>query len=117
MKLLADEGVDRPVVLRLRAEGHEVDYIAELAPGITDDEVLARANGADALLLTADKDFGELVFRRGQLHAGVVLLRLFGVPQAIKADIVANSLRTHGAEMMGAFSVITDKSLRIRRLS
>jgi len=116
MRFLADEGVDRPLVLRLRAQGYEVDYIADLAPGITDDEVLARANEAGALLLTCDKDFGELVYRRHLLHAGVVLLRLYGLPMATKIQIVLESLLEHGSEMLGAFSVITDKSLRIRRL-
>lgn len=52
-------------------------YVAEFDSGITDKEVLDRANQAQALLLTADKDFGELVFRRKLLSArGVVLLRL-----------------------------------------
>jgi predicted nuclease of predicted toxin-antitoxin system len=63
MKIVADEGVDRQVVEALRGENHDVTYIAELAPGISDEEVLQLANERDALLLTTDKDFGELVFR------------------------------------------------------
>jgi predicted nuclease of predicted toxin-antitoxin system len=62
MNLLADEGVDRPVVERLRHDGHAVVYIAEVSPSIEDDEVLRRANEANALLLTADHDFGELIY-------------------------------------------------------
>jgi hypothetical protein len=65
MNLLVDEGVDGPIVERLRHDGHDVIYVAELSPGIDDPEVLKRANEADALLMTADKDFGELVYRRG----------------------------------------------------
>jgi predicted nuclease of predicted toxin-antitoxin system len=64
MILLADENVDAPIVAELRAAGHRVDYVRELDPGIDDQTVLAFANGRDALLLTSDKDFGELVFRR-----------------------------------------------------
>lgn len=79
MKLVADENVDGPIVARLREDGHEVDYVAEMAPGISDDEVLDHANGRQALLITTDKDFGELVFRQGKLNAGIVLLRLAGV--------------------------------------
>jgi hypothetical protein len=41
------------------------------------------------LLATADKDFGELVFRQRRVHAGVVLVRLAGLPTAAKADTVA----------------------------
>ena len=60
MNLLADESVEREIVERLRAEGHDVVYIAELAPSITDDEVLDEANARSALLVTGDKDFGEV---------------------------------------------------------
>lgn len=65
MNLPADESVDRQVVERLRRDGHELIFIAGSAPGITDDLVLERANEKMALLLTADKDFGELAFREG----------------------------------------------------
>ncbi|WP_083857502.1 DUF5615 family PIN-like protein [Caldilinea aerophila] len=53
MNFLADESVDRPIVERLRREGHQVSYIAELGPGMPDDAVLNRANQETALLLTA----------------------------------------------------------------
>jgi predicted nuclease of predicted toxin-antitoxin system len=63
MNLLADEGVDRPVVEQLRQDGHDVLYVAEMEPSINDDVVLMRANQHQAVLLTADKDFGEPVYR------------------------------------------------------
>lgn len=78
MNLLADESVDQPVVDRLRAEGHAVLSIAEMEPSISDEAVLTLANQRGAGLLTADKDFGELVFRQGRVSAGVLLLRLAG---------------------------------------
>ena len=84
MNLLADEGVDRQIVERLRQDGHDVLYIAEMAPGISDDEILSRANALDTLLFTADKDFGELVYRQNLVHAGVLLIRLAGVPPEAK---------------------------------
>lgn len=63
MNLLADEGVERQIVERLRQAGHDVWYIAEMEPGIADDVILAQANASQALLITLDKDFGELVYR------------------------------------------------------
>ncbi len=63
MNLLADESVDRPIVEQLRQDGHDVLYVAEMEPGIPDDVVLQRANEHQALLVTEDKDFGELVYR------------------------------------------------------
>ena len=76
MLWFADECVDAALVSRLRAAGHDVFYAAELAPGSTDVELIQRAQTENRLLLTEDKDFGELVFRAGMLVPGVVLLRL-----------------------------------------
>ena len=83
MNLVADEGVDRPVVERLRQDGHHVVCVAEMSPSAPDEEVLQQANAGSAVLLTADKDFGELVFRQGLVHSGVVLPRLAGLANAL----------------------------------
>ena len=64
MNVLADESVDGPIVESLRREGHRVQYVAEMEPELSDDAVLELANRDESLLLTADKDFGELVFRQ-----------------------------------------------------
>jgi predicted nuclease of predicted toxin-antitoxin system len=66
VKFLADECVDRQIVERLRRERHEVLYFVEMEPGISDDEVRNLANLEKSILLTADKDFGELIFRQGK---------------------------------------------------
>jgi predicted nuclease of predicted toxin-antitoxin system len=102
---------------RLRADGHDTVYVAELSPSITDDEVLDEANARAALLLTGDKDFGELVYRLGRVHGGVVLIRLAGLATAAKADAVTAVLRDHAAELPGAFCVISPGVVRIRRPS
>ncbi len=114
MRFIADEGVDKAVVSKLRSEGYWVGYVAELAPGITDEEVLQQANTLNALLITSDKDFGELVFRLGWIHTGVILLRLAGLDTDEKASVVVQTVQTHGAEMVGAFTVISPSTVRIR---
>ncbi len=58
MNLLVDESVDKQIVELLRQEGHDVLYVAEIDPSISDDIVLSKANERSALLVTADKDFG-----------------------------------------------------------
>lgn len=114
MNFLADEGVDFPVVQRLRNEGHEVLYVAEMDPGISDEKVLAAANEKNALLLTADKDFGELVYRLGRISAGVVLVRLGGLSPAKKAELVSSAVRNHGGQLVHTFTVITPGMVRLR---
>jgi predicted nuclease of predicted toxin-antitoxin system len=117
MRFLADENIDRQSVAALRQAGHEVVYIAELDPGITDDQVLDLANREELLLLTADKDFGELVYRLHRQAHGIVLVRLAGAAAEEKAEIVGAVVRKHGQELVNAFSVITLDGIRIRRQS
>jgi len=115
MNLLADEGVERQIVERLRQDGHTVLYIAEMEPGVPDDVVLDRANEITALLLAADKDFGELVFRERRLSSGgVVLIRLAGLSAEGKAEIVSKVFAARGSEFAHAFSVISPGRVRIR---
>ena len=56
MKFLVDECVDRQIADRLRHDVHTVLYVAEMKPGISDQEVLNLANQEETILLTADKD-------------------------------------------------------------
>jgi predicted nuclease of predicted toxin-antitoxin system len=117
MNFLADESVDRQIVDGLRQEGHRVWYIAEMDPGISDDVVLNIADREIALLLTADKDFGEIIFRQHRFAPGVILIRLAGLSQTQKTRTVIAAINKHTAELPQAFTVITPKTIRIRRQS
>ena len=75
----------------------------------------SRKNERGALLVTADKDFGELVFRQRLVHTGVLLLRLEGLTNPTKAELVAAAFRDRGHELLGAFSVLSPGQIRIRR--
>jgi predicted nuclease of predicted toxin-antitoxin system len=112
---LADEGVDRQIVERLRLDGYEVAYVAEMSPGMADEIVLTESRNSASVLITADKDFGELVFRRRQASSGVLLVRLWGLKSAMKASVVSAAIREHAQELPGAFAVPTPGNIRIRR--
>ena len=114
MRLLADEGVAAAIVTRLRSAGHDVVYVAELSPGITDDSVLELADADERIVMTADKDFGELVFRLRRAMVGVLLVRLPGQPSESRAEAVTRALQEHGEEMPGTFTVLTPGLVRIR---
>lgn len=115
MNLVADENIDRGIVERLRSDGHSVDWVAELSPSVSDEDVLQQAASGGAVLVTEDKDFGELVHRRGLAHAGVLLVRLEGLDNATKAELVSQAVRENEAELPGAFAVLTPDTLRLRR--
>lgn len=114
MTFLADESVDRAIIDRLRQDGHEIISIAEESPGVPDDVVLASAVREGIVLLTSDKDFGQLVYRHRLPHTGVLLFRLAGLSEAGKCEIVSQMVADHCAGFEGAFSVLSRESLRIR---
>jgi len=116
MNFFADESVDRQIVERLRDNGHSVWYVAEMAPSISDDEVLQLANNGSAPLITSDKDFGELVFRQHLVSYGVILVRLSGLSTELKASIVSSTISNHENEILGNFTVISPSRIRIRKI-
>jgi len=115
MNLLADEGIDKPIVDALRNNGFDVIYILETNRGADDEVILAMANADKRLLLTQDKDFGELVFRLKNAHYGVILIRLEGYKPALKGEIVLNMLIKHKKELINSFTVIQPNAIRIRK--
>jgi predicted nuclease of predicted toxin-antitoxin system len=115
MKFLADEGIDKPIVDALRQAGFDVFYILETNPGADDELILSIANAQQRILLTQDKDFGELVYRLRSSHSGVILIRLAGISPEIKAEIVSTMLLKHQSELPNAFTVIQPNAMRIRK--
>lgn len=76
MRWLVDECVDAALAVQLRILGHDVAYMSDVAPRATDTEVMSRAHSENRVLLTEDKDFGDLVFRQARPVPGIVLLRI-----------------------------------------
>ena len=116
MRIVADESVEGPTVSALRAAGHHVLFIAGTSPGIEDAEVLGLARKEQALLLTADKDFGELVFRNRETHSGILLIRSLDEADENAANTVI-AIEHHGPDLINRFSVLTGRALRIRIVS
>src|SRR5260370_13703323 len=108
MRLCANENISEDCVIRLRQTGHDVLWIREGAPGSPDPEVLARALAEGRLLITFDKDFGELVFRRGAKAArGIVLFRIAQPSSAAVSERVAAVLASRD-DLAGHFIVVDD---------
>src|ERR1041385_8727573 len=106
MKFLADENFPCPALLALREAGNDVRSVAEESPGLSDEKVAELCERDERVLLTFDKDFGELVFRLG-LRAGsaIVLFRL--VPRSpIEVVAILRSLMETGTLVAGVFCVV-----------
>jgi predicted nuclease of predicted toxin-antitoxin system len=116
MRFLADENVSREVVRRLLAVGHEVISIAETEPGSSDRDVLKIAKSGNCILITEDRDFGELVIRQKLEVRGVILLELDRLSNAADAILVTEIVAGHADKLSDNLIVIEPTRVRIRPL-
>ena len=106
MELIADESVDFGIIALLRKKGIVVISITEDFPRADDTKVLEIANNKELLLLTEDKDFGELAYRLKLNHKGILLIRLSALERKNRIDLVAESIEKYFKELKNNFSVI-----------
>jgi predicted nuclease of predicted toxin-antitoxin system len=113
MNFLADESCAGPVIRALRETGHDVVAIAEVAKGATDEQVLERAVNEKRVLITEDRDFGELVYARGRSSAGVILVRFHSRARRAKPATVVEAVAKLGLRLRNAFTVVEPGRVRI----
>ena len=116
MRFLANENFPADAVESLRAHGYDIAWIRTDAPGSSDLDVLARAQTENRILITFDKDFGELAFRSlASASCGIVLFRIPAPSSAYVARtaVIALNSRTDWA---GHFSVVDERRIRMRPL-
>ena len=99
---------DAPVILLLRQHGFDVRSVSEEFPSKEDEFVLESANMDDRVLVTSDKDFGELVYRLKKTSKGVILLRI--------EELLLKVIRDRKDELLNSFIVIRKGMVRIRRM-
>ena len=111
MRLVLDENVSPIIGQALRAAGHDVIAAANVCPGAPDDEVVALANAEGRILVSEDKDFGNLAFQQGLRPPGLVLVRLPGRLPAEKAVRLVDVLKAEKADER----ILVIEPRRIRR--
>jgi predicted nuclease of predicted toxin-antitoxin system len=116
VKLAADECCDALLVAGLRQDGHDVWYAMESARGADDDAILRQAAAEERILVTEDKDFGELVVRLGLPAHGILPLRMNPAETRVKLLRLREVLRRHAARLTGAFVVVDRWKTRFRPL-
>jgi len=116
MNLVGDESLDFPIVKALRKEGHSVYSILENHSGADDESILKIARQKKCVLITTDKDFGELIYRLKNLSSGIILLRIAGLSMQEKIHLVIPAIQIHEKEFHNSFAVIAKQSIRIRKL-
>mgnify|MGYP001377222273 CR=1 FL=1 len=117
MLLLADENIPHGSIQALRDAGQDVLSASEVMARALDREVLARAGAEGRVLVTFDRDFGALAFKRGvSAAAGIVLLRFVPVTPEEPATVLLDLLSDSGLTCSGKFTVVNRERVRQRSL-
>lgn len=114
-RFLADENVPLPIVEAIRSAGFDVMSVCDTARSIDDEDVLALAVNESRILITFDKDFGELVFHAGAASCGIILIR----PRSLPPDELVRTIVTSLCgdwTWAGQLTVIDGQYIRFRRL-
>jgi predicted nuclease of predicted toxin-antitoxin system len=111
---LVDVSAGQAIVEALRNLSHDVVSVRDRDPRMADVDILTWAVAEERLVVTMDKDFGELVYHAGQSHHGVLLLRLEDARIAEKERVIREIFTRYGDQLPGRFSVYQDGRLRIR---
>lgn len=115
MHFLADESCDFLVVRALRNAGHDVVAVVETCPEETDETILGLAVSQGRILLTEDKDFGQLVYAATRHTSGVVLIRFPSYARTTLPDMLLDTINHVGERLIGAFVVMQPGGPRIGR--
>jgi predicted nuclease of predicted toxin-antitoxin system len=116
MRLLADENIPRKIVDRISENGHNILWIKDTAPRSSDDRILSIAEADERIILTFDRDFGQLVCERKLLATqGIIYFRLDGLSPSMMAEAVIDALNSDTI-FQGYFTVITKTRVRQMRL-
>jgi predicted nuclease of predicted toxin-antitoxin system len=116
LRFIANENITATVVRELRRRGHDVLWVKEAMPKSADDAILAKAQSDERVVLTHDKDFGELAFRHGLPAAsGILLIRLSGTDRQADIDQALRVIDSRD-DWAGHFTVVSRGRLRMRPL-
>jgi predicted nuclease of predicted toxin-antitoxin system len=112
MRFLVDESTGPTVAEWLRQQGHEVFSVYDEARGMDDSGIIQKACSEDWILMTNDKNFGEMVYRERHPHKGVVLLRLDDERADVKIRTINRLLKGYIDRLPGQFVVVTESKIR-----
>ncbi len=111
-KFLIDECTGKRLSAMLKNAGHDVIFVGDWKPSASDDEVLQKANEDERILITDDKDFGELVFRLDNPSRGIILIRTSTTNPATRFRLLETLLKS--INVNEKFIVLKDNAVKIR---
>ncbi len=115
MQFLADESCDFAIVRALRASGHDVTTAADLVGGADDTVIAGLAVSEARMLLTEDKDFGQLAYATGHVQPGVILIRFSAGARRTVGAAGAQAVSRFGVRLVDSFVVVEPGRVRLGR--
>lgn len=115
MRFLVDESTGPYVAQWLRQQGHEVFSVYDEARGMDDDKIIEKAFAEQWILVTNDKGFGEMIYREGRSHKGVVLLRFEDERPSVKITTLGRLLLHYSDRLPGSYVVASEKRARFAK--
>jgi len=116
MKFLADVNIEKPIVDYLIKTKRDVRWIPEYDCEMSDDALLALAEKEGRILVTNDKDFGELVFLQKKSSAGILLFRVKGQSAQEKVRLLKKVMKQYSNKLQNHFTIITKDKVRFTTL-
>jgi predicted nuclease of predicted toxin-antitoxin system len=117
VKFLCNENIPRASVELLISDGQNISYVARDLSGITDMEVIQLSIKEERIIITLDKDYGELIFKHGlKLITGIIYLRFLDYDPELPARMILSILRDSKITFAGKFTVIDPNGIRQRNL-
>lgn len=114
MRFLVDECTGKKLCLLLEEKSHNVLFVGDIMPSASDKEVIKKAEDENRILITDDKDFGEIVFKLGRPTKGVILLRIDPVPEK-RIEAITHLLENY--RVRGRFIVLEEGAVRSRKVT
>ena len=116
LKFLVDVGVSKQVEKYLQEQGYDTKTVRAIDLRMLDRDIVRMAASECRMVITMDKDFGELVYHSAMKHCGVLLLRLEAATGSEKMKVVSDILRNHSDRIKGNFCVFQNNKLRVRKI-
>jgi predicted nuclease of predicted toxin-antitoxin system len=116
LKFLADVNIESGIISGLRTDGHDVIWMLEKNKYLTDEEILNMARDENRIVLTNDKDFGEIVYRLKLISNGIVLFRVKDQNENAKLELIRKAVNYKNESLSRYFTVLTEAKIRFIKL-
>ena len=116
-RFLIDVGVGKGIERYLMEEGYDTKAVRDIDPCMEDEDIIRIAALENRMVVTMDKDFGELVYHSLMKHCGVLLLRLEDAAGPEKLQVFKYIIKNYSSQIKDNFCVFQNNRFRIKKIN